>query len=53
LIRLSIVGHLEDAGFAVLEASDAESAIRVPEAHSEVRLVFTDVQMPAPSEGMS
>jgi CheY-like chemotaxis protein len=32
LIRLSLVEQLEDAGFAVLEASDAESAIRVLEA---------------------
>ena len=52
LIRLSIVADLEGEGFAVFEAACAEEAIAVIERHPEIRLVFTDVDMPGSMDGL-
>lgn len=52
LIRLAIVDYLENLWFTVFEATDAESAIAILEKHSEIQLVFTDVQMPGTMDGL-
>jgi CheY-like chemotaxis protein len=52
LIRMGIVGELEDAGFKVFEASDADAAIKLLEAHPEIGLLFTDVDMPGSMDGL-
>ena len=52
LIRLSAVQIVEDAGFEALEAGDADAAIRILEARSDIRLVFTDVHMPGTMDGL-
>jgi CheY-like chemotaxis protein len=52
LIRMNIVEALETAGFEVFEADHAERAIAILEAHSEIRLVFTDVDMPGTMDGL-
>jgi CheY-like chemotaxis protein len=52
LIRMDIADCLEDAGYAVMQASDADQAIRILEAHEEIRLVFTDVDMPGSMDGL-
>lgn len=44
---------LEDAGFAVLEASDAEEALRILAAHPDVSVVFSDVEMPGALDGLA
>jgi CheY-like chemotaxis protein len=52
LVRLDIVQSLEDGGFHVLEASNADDAIILLEAHPEVRLMFTDIDMPGSMDGL-
>ena len=43
---------IEDAGFEVVEAADADAAIAILEAHSDIRIVFTDIDMPGSMDGM-
>jgi len=52
LVRMDIVQSLEDQGFVVLEASNADDAILLLDAHSEVRLMFTDIDMPGSMDGL-
>lgn len=52
IIRMDIVDCLEEAGFAVLEAADADQAIRILEQRTDIRLVFTDVDMPGSMDGL-
>ena len=40
LIRLSTVDTLEAAGYEVIEAGSADAAIKILEAHPDIRLVF-------------
>ena len=51
LIRMDTTSSLEAAGFIVYEAENAAEAIRCLELHSEIRLVFTDVNMPGTMDG--
>ena len=53
LIRLVAVDTLEDAGFAAFEASDAGQAIALLKQHKEIRILFTDVNMPGEMDGVS
>jgi CheY-like chemotaxis protein len=43
MIRMLAIEFLKDAGFGVLEASDAQEAVEMLEVHKEVQIVFTDV----------
>ena len=52
VVRMVAVDALEQAGYVTLEASNADEAIRLLETHSEIRLVFTDVQMPGSMDGI-
>jgi CheY-like chemotaxis protein len=52
LIRMGAVARIEDAGFVVHEAGSADDAIRILELHNEIRLVFTDVNMPGTMDGL-
>jgi CheY-like chemotaxis protein len=52
LIRLWAADILEENGFSVLEATDADAALKVLESRPDVRLLFTDVQMPGSLDGM-
>ncbi len=52
LIRLSITADLEEEGFIVFEAGTADEAIEVLELHTEITLVFTDVDMPGSMDGL-
>ena len=45
LIRMGAVQMLEEAGFAVIEAWNAHDAMEVLEKRTDVRAVFTDVNM--------
>jgi CheY-like chemotaxis protein len=53
LIRMDTASSLEDEGFIVHEAANAAEAIRCLELHSEIRLVFTDVNMPGTMDGVA
>jgi CheY-like chemotaxis protein len=52
LIRLDMVDCLEEAGFEVEEAANAAQAIRILESRKDIRLVFTDVDMPGSMDGL-
>jgi len=46
LVRLNALSLLEEAGFGVLEAGSADEAIAVLERREDIRVVFTDINMP-------
>jgi two-component system, response regulator PdtaR len=52
LLRLFAAGLLEEHGFEVMEAENAAAAVRVLESHPDVRLLFTDIQMPGTLNGI-
>jgi CheY-like chemotaxis protein len=52
LVRLTGADLLADAGFDVLEASNADEALRILEATPAVRVVFSDVEMPGSTDGL-
>ena len=43
---------LSDAGFTVLESTNAEEALRLLETRSDVQVLFTDVNMPDALDGL-
>lgn len=51
LIRISALQIIEDAGFAVAEASNADEAIRILQNRTDIRAVFTDIRMPGSMDG--
>jgi CheY-like chemotaxis protein len=53
LVRMSAADDLQEAGFHVLEAANADVALAVLEACSdEVRVLFTDIDMPGSMNGL-
>lgn len=52
LIRLGATELLEEHGYTVLEADSAEAALKVMEQRKDVRLLFTDIQMPPGCNGL-
>lgn len=54
LVRMTAIDELEEAGFQVLEAANADAAIALLEARSgDVQVLFTDVDMPGSMDGMA
>ena len=49
--RLGASGMFVDAGYRVLEAGDANEALRFFETNTDIRLLFTDVSMPGSMSG--
>ncbi|HEV7416769.1 MAG TPA: response regulator, partial [Tianweitania sediminis] len=43
---------VESAGFEAVEATDATDAIRILEQRTDIRIVFTDIDMPRGVDGM-
>lgn len=52
LLRLAAVDIVEMAGFSAIAAADATEAIAILEARTDIRVVFTDVDMPRGVDGM-
>jgi two-component system, response regulator PdtaR len=53
LIRMAAVFALEDADFAVIEASSADEAVEILEREAKhIHVVFTDVHMPGGMTGV-
>ena len=52
LLLFSIADDLRDWGLEVLEAINAEQAIKLLDADSQIRLVFTDIDMPGSMDGL-
>jgi two-component system, response regulator PdtaR len=51
LVRLLAVDVLEEAGFEVIEAPNADYAVLVLEKREDIRVLFTDVDMPGRLNG--
>ena len=52
IIRMGAVQMLQDAGFAVVEASNADDAMGILELRDDIRAVFTDINMPGTLDGL-
>jgi DNA-binding NtrC family response regulator len=52
LLRMIAADTLEENGFDVVEAANADAALKVLETRDDVRLLFTDVRMPGSCDGM-
>ena len=53
LLRMFNTDMLIDAGFDVLEAADATEALHLLETNADIRVVFTDVEMPGALDGFA
>ena len=53
LVRACTAALLEEAGCGVIEAADAEEALRAFGIHHQVTTVFTDINMPGPIDGLA
>jgi DNA-binding NtrC family response regulator len=51
-IREDVCGHLEEYGFNVLQATNADEALATLLSRADVELVFTDVRMPGSMDGL-
>ena len=52
LVRIDVTLALEEEGFKVFEASNADEAIDVLDTHPEIHLMFTDIDMPGSMDGL-
>jgi CheY-like chemotaxis protein len=52
LVRVVIANFLESAGFAVIQAVDGAAALLVLASGAEFHVLFTDVRMPGPIDGV-
>jgi CheY-like chemotaxis protein len=52
LLRLDAVQTIEEAGFDVLEAANADEAISILEARSDINVIFADINMPGSMDGL-
>ena len=52
ITRMDVVEQLEESGFKVFEAPDADRAIKILEANSAIRVLFTDIDMPGSMDGL-
>jgi CheY-like chemotaxis protein len=52
LLRMAAVDLVEEAGLQALEASNADAAILLLETRSDIRIVFTDIDMPGSMDGI-
>lgn len=52
ITRMDVVEQLEEGGFKVFEAPDADKAIKILEANPAIRILFTDIDMPGSMDGL-
>ncbi len=52
LVRMFAVDVLEDEGYEVIEASNAQQALEELKARPDIKLVFTDINMPGDMDGV-
>lgn len=52
VLRMRAVDIVEDAGFVPVEAVNADEALAILEARSDISLLFTDIQMPGSIDGL-
>ena len=52
VVRMMAVIVAEESGFEAISAATADEAIKILESRSDIRLVFTDVNMPGSMNGL-
>ena len=52
LVRMGIVDHLQEQGFTVLEAANADEAITILSQNTTIQILFTDIDMPGEMDGI-
>ena len=52
LMRLHAMRLVEEAGYEPVEARNADEAITILEARKDIRIVFTDIDMPGSMDGL-
>jgi CheY-like chemotaxis protein len=52
LLRMVALDFISQAGFTVYEAKGADEAIRILESQPDIRIVFTDINMPGSMDGL-
>jgi CheY-like chemotaxis protein len=52
LLRLSAIDMVEAAGFEAVDAADATQAVAILEKRLDIRIVFTDIDMPRGIDGV-
>jgi two-component sensor histidine kinase/CheY-like chemotaxis protein len=52
MLRMRAVDMVEDAGFTPVEAINADDALAILESRTDIKLLFTDIQMPGSIDGL-
>jgi CheY-like chemotaxis protein len=52
LLRMDSAEAIENAGFEVIQASNADEAIAILTGQPDIHVVFTDIQMPGSMDGL-
>ncbi|MGH6888185.1 MAG: response regulator [Rhizomicrobium sp.] len=52
LIRMNTVEMVEEAGYAALDASNADEAIAILDRRGDIQIVFSDINMPGSMNGL-
>jgi DNA-binding NtrC family response regulator len=52
LLRFNAIDIVEQAGFEAVEAGDADEARRILEQRTDIRIVFTDINLPGSMNGL-
>jgi CheY-like chemotaxis protein len=52
LLRMAGADMVENAGFDVVEAANATEAVQILESRPDIRIVFSDIDMPMGLDGM-
>jgi CheY-like chemotaxis protein len=52
ITRMDVVEQLEEGGFRVFEAPNADKAIKILEENPVISVLFTDVDMPGSMDGL-
>jgi CheY-like chemotaxis protein len=52
LVRDVVQLELEEAGYDVILADNADAAVAILEARADIHLVFTDIDMPGSTDGL-
>jgi two-component system, response regulator PdtaR len=53
LVRAPVADFLRTAGYKVVEAADAAEAVSIFVTGTEIDLVFSDIEMPGPMDGLA
>jgi len=52
LVLTNIILHLQNVGFKVYEPTDSDNAIKMLEAHNDIRVIYTDIDTPGFMDGI-